>query len=249
LHCSSLHDEQPTKGESAIAPAPHWLGFGIYTVPEAARLTRIPSARVRRWIRGYEYKTGEERRDSPPVFRRGFPQLGNALALSFRDLIEVRFVEAFRSQGVAWGTIRAAHYQARRLLYSDHPFATGRFLTDGYSIFASLPRDDAHATDDDVLNVITKQYAFQKVLGPYLKGLQFENDLVTLWWPLESSRRVVIDPERSFGQPIVSRASVPTAVIAAAYRAEGSYAKVSRWYEVDELSVRDAVKYEARLAA
>lgn len=67
------------------------------------------------------------------------------------------------------------------------------------------------------------------------------------WFPV-ASRRVVIDPARSFGQPIVQE-GVPTLVLAKTFAAEGSYSRVARWYDVDVRSVRAAVDFEHRLAA
>jgi hypothetical protein len=40
-----------------------------------------------------------------------------------------------------------------------------------------------------------------------------------------------------------------TLSLAAAYRANRSYKAVANWYEVSERSVRDAVRFENRLAA
>jgi len=59
---------------------------------------------------------------------------------------------------------------------------------------------------------------------------------------------VVIDPARAFGQPIVSHAGIPTATLADAVAAEGSVAKVARLYQVEQRSVRAALRFEQRLA-
>ena len=32
---------------------PKLVGVGLYTVPEAARLTKVPSPTIRRWLFGY----------------------------------------------------------------------------------------------------------------------------------------------------------------------------------------------------
>jgi uncharacterized protein (DUF433 family) len=68
------------------------------------------------------------------------------------------------------------------------------------------------------------------------------------WWPLGRDHRVVLDPERSFGRPIITPESVPTAILARAFQAEGSIDSVARWYEVDPRSVLDAVEFEKKLA-
>jgi uncharacterized protein (DUF433 family) len=72
---------------------------------------------------------------------------------------------------------------------------------------------------------------------------------VIRWWPLGEKRLVVLDPTRNFGRPIVARHGVPTEVLASAAKASGSIGEVTRWFEVAEREVRDAVEYEQRLAA
>jgi uncharacterized protein (DUF433 family) len=75
-----------------------------------------------------------------------------------------------------------------------------------------------------------------------------EFDDLVRWWPLGKERRVLVDPRRSFGHPIVQE-GVPTAILARSYRAEGSAAAVARWFEVTEESVADALDFERSRAA
>jgi len=93
--------------------------------------------------------------------------------------------------------------------------------------------------------------AFKKVISRYLATLDFPRglDRVERWWPLGKSRKVVVDPQRSFGQPIVSDEGVLTAVLARAHAAEKSYRAVAQWFDVSERSLRDAVAFEATMAA
>jgi hypothetical protein len=46
-----------------------FLGIGLYTVAEAARLTCISQGRLRRWLRGYTYRGGEAPVPSAPSGR------------------------------------------------------------------------------------------------------------------------------------------------------------------------------------
>lgn len=87
-------------------------------------------------------------------------------------------------------------------------------------------------------------------MAPFLKELEFaDGDRATQWWPPQGRRRVVLDPLRSFGQPIIKKYSVPTAVLARAYSVEQSYETVARWFEVPSPTVRVAVDFEQQLAA
>ena len=222
------------------------LGVGIYTVPEAARLTGIHPSRLRRWLRGYEFTRGEHKRFSPSVIAGQLPIIDNVLALSFLDLQEARCLHEFRRRGVGWHALREAHRKACVELRTDHPFSTGHFKTLGRSIMWDAATEE---NDGVLLDLAKNQASFRSVLSPYLRGLEFINDRIGRWFPLEGSRRVVIDPLRRFGHPIVAKRGVPTAILMRAYGAEGSYEKAAGWYEVDVRSVRDAVRYEHALAA
>ena len=83
-----------------------YLGIGIYGVPEAARLTGVSAPRIRRWVKGYTFRVRGSARRSAPVWQSQLPRLDHQIAVSFLDLIEIRFVNAFLEHGVSWPTIR-----------------------------------------------------------------------------------------------------------------------------------------------
>src|SRR5439155_21144893 len=85
---------------------PIYLNAGIYTVTDAARLTRVSAGRIRRWLKGYRYKSRKKKQySSPPLWNGQFKPIDGKLALGFLDLIEVKFVDAFLNAGVIWDTI------------------------------------------------------------------------------------------------------------------------------------------------
>ena len=81
---------------------PNLLNTGLYTVPEAARLTRVSVGKIRRWLKGYNFRSGESVHHSDAVWQGEIKPMENKLALSFRDLLELRFVDAFIRAGVSW---------------------------------------------------------------------------------------------------------------------------------------------------
>ena len=170
------------------------------------------------------------------------PRLDDELAIGFLDLMEARFIDAFRAHGVSLQAIRLAATRAREVVHSSHPFCTHSFKTDGKTIFAEIAQD---TKDPTLLDLLQSQYAFHEVLAPYLyEGIEFETDVPARWRPMKGNRRVVLDPERQFGQPIVDREGVRTEVLAAAFRTEQSVDRVARWFEIDKRSVRAAVEFE-----
>jgi hypothetical protein len=91
------------------------IGTGIYSVAEAARLSGVSSACIRRWLRGYSYDTSAGQRDAAPVFSGSYSLIDGEMALSFLDLIEVRVVHALRARKISWKLIRKAEQHAREV--------------------------------------------------------------------------------------------------------------------------------------
>lgn len=224
------------------------LGIGLYPVPEASRLTGISQGRLRRWLRGYTYRAGEEVHSvSTPVWRRQIPEIDETLGLGFLDLMEARFVDAFRAASVPWRVIRLCAERAREITGSDHPLSSRRFRTDGRTVFAEVVDQ---AGEKQLLDLAKNQLAFGRMIGPSLyAGIEFSvDDMPARWWPMGQQGTIVIDPARSFGQPIVSDGGVPTTVLADAVEAEGSIAKVALLFRLPQHSVRAALRFEKRLA-
>jgi uncharacterized protein (DUF433 family) len=223
------------------------LQTGIYTVPDASRLTRVSPWRIRRWVRGYEFKVKHGRHRSPAVWNTQLDQIDHAIALGFLDLLEVRCVDAFVRAGVGWKTLRHVHDQARRLVGHTHPFCTNQFATDGQTIFM-----EERGKHDEVAlwDMRDLQRVFERIVRPFLKNVEFDSGSVpSRWWPNGKARLVALDPRRSFGQPIVFRDGVPTSVLARSVAANGSADEVARWFEIHPASVHEAVAFERALAA
>jgi len=230
-----------------ITHAMDLLGVGIYSVTEASRMTAVSPGRIRRWLSGYTFYTSGHRHASPPVWQREIAKCDGKTALSFRDLMEIRCVDFFLRRGVCWKTLRQAERLGRELLGTSHPFSTDRIKTDGHTIFAELYRREK---EPSLLDLAKSQHVFNQIIGPFLLGVEFSADgLPTRWWPMARSRRIVIDPQRSFGQPIVNREGVPTRILAQAHHTMGSVLDVADWYRVDRRSVKAAITYEQQLLA
>lgn len=220
------------------------LALGIYTLPEAARLTRVPISNIRRWALGYEFVRAGQRHWSPPLIKLQLHPIEGLAAVSFLDLQELRLLHAFRSRGATWQTLRVAHERAEALIGHSHPFSTGRFWSAGREILTEV----AHAQRDRALeNIVSRQLVFKRFIAPYLRGLEFKDRIAVRWYP-RRDRLVILDPTRNFGKPVVKE-GVPTRVLARSYGAERSVERVAKWYDVAVSSVRAAVDFERRQAA
>jgi len=217
-------------------------GRGIYLPAQAARLAQLDDDRVRRWIRGYDFKGRRgEKRHSAPLFRR--QHQGVRLALTFLDLVEVLFVKTFLDHGVTLPTIRVVQREAAEEFGVRHPFCVKRFETDGETIV--LRHRDA-AGVERILDRKRKQWLFVDVFNPLLKTLDYAGveQEARRWWPMGKGSPIVLDPERSFGQAIVAKANVPTATIYAAHRAHEPVEQIADFYELTLDQVRAAIAFE-----
>jgi len=225
-----------------------YSGDGIYTIPEAARLTRVPAASIYRWLFGGSLsKYLRSSVEASPVVHHKFDVLENVANLSFADLIQIRLIHDFRIHNISLQKIRKAAKNAARLLDSPHPFCSVRFKTDGVSLMLDVEGDDGK---ESLIELSTLQQVFRDIINPFLKDLEYDDDFVSRWWPKAGKHLVVIDPNRNFGQPTLAREGVPTISIFEAYKAAGgSCEKVAAWYEIPESAVRSAVEFEESLAA
>jgi len=226
----------------------NFLNTGIYTVPEVARLSRVSTGRIRRWLRGYKFRTKKKREyHSPALWHGQLEPIDHSLALGFLDLIEIRFVDAFLRAGVSWAMLRKAHERGKELFKTPHPFCTRRFKTDGHEIFVELHKETGESS---LVEIAHNQHVFVQIVSSFLKELEFGGaDVLLRWRPTTSRRLVVLDPTRNFGRPIVAKYGVPTEILFRASKACGSVGEVSRWYEVPEIEIDDAVEFEQSLAA
>ena len=158
------------------------LGLGLYTIPEGARLTGVPGRSIRRWLLGYRYRRDDATHAQPSVWRADAPTVDGVTGLSSLDLIEVRFVHAFRQHGVSWKVIRLAAERACEEFQRTHPFVSRRFKTDGRWIVLETIEETG---ERNLLDLVRNQFEFEKIVAPLLKGgLEFaDDDEVVRWWP------------------------------------------------------------------
>jgi uncharacterized protein (DUF433 family)/DNA-binding transcriptional MerR regulator len=228
------------------------IGQGIYSVPEAARLTGIAAPSIRRWLFGYTARDGERHSARRPgLWTPAFADEGER-ALSFHDLIELRFVDAFRAHGVSLQAIRVAARHAREMFGTDHPLTCRRFQTDGRSVFATVAKElEGTGEEESLIDLVKKQWVFKEVVASALySGIEYDPSGTNAlrWFPVPRSRSVVLDPARAFGKPILDRFRVPTDTLYQAFKVEKDIRRVANLYEIPAEAVGAAVRFEERLA-
>lgn len=225
------------------------ISVGLYTFQEASRLTNASPQDLRRWLNGYSHKVlhSEGRVKHAPLWETELAEQ-EIEGISFHDLLEVRFVQAFRKHGVSLQTIRAASEQARALFNHPYPFTCKRFQTDGRSIFATAMEETG---ETELLDLAKRQFAFTKIIEPSLyRGIEFGSDeLASHWYPMPRSKAVVLDPRIAFGKPVVTSGNIRTSILYDAFKAEENKPFVAKLYDVPLSAVESAIRFEERLAA
>ena len=226
---------------------PDLLGKGIYSFSNAARIVDAYPQSVRRWSEGYSFKTRNKagRSISAPLLLTPAIQYDEHSVLTFEQLVEILFIRLFRARGVAMPVIRAAALRASHLFKSEHPFAFEGLKTDGRDIFHMSPSDVNDLSNAAVAESLAKgQMIMADIALPYFKKLRYDNFVASQYWPLGTDRKIVIDPERSFGEPIDASTGTPTRIIYGRFAAGDPVERIAYWYNASQASVEDAIEFE-----
>ncbi|BAM05296.1 hypothetical protein [Phycisphaera mikurensis] len=218
-------------------------GNGIYTLPEAAALIGMKVPTLRSWFRD------DGRRRS--LFRGDYlaARAGERLtALSFHDLVEAVVAVKLKGLGMTPQRIRRTHAALAEAYGTPHPFAyRGFFVSEKADrVFAEFREDDPGGPlRAGFLEVGAEQHAIREVLQPFLQRVDYDprTELAALV-RLTADGSVHLDPERGFGKPLVASCSQRTAVLHAAWLANGRDAPVvADWYGVTTPEVEAAVSF------
>jgi len=218
------------------------LEMGIYTIPDVAELVEATQADVRIWIEGKK-----NRQD--PVITNQLGRVGGKTAVSFANLMELRFIARFSNAGVRLNEIRNIMDEAKELFDHPHPFATRAiFKTDGRKIVAELARKnglnliyDLRSKNYEMPSVVMKSFKENVVFDPHGEAIQ--------WTPRpDIAPNVIVHPRIAFGHPVLKRSKIPTETLAKSVKVEGNIGFVADIYDISERYVREAVKFEDNLA-
>ena len=217
-----------------------------YTVAEAAHYLSIPETTVRAWINGTSYTDADGRRRK---FKRviEIPDPKKSL-LSFFNLAEAHVLRALRTNHrIRLQDIRRALDYVRKTLGWKRPLIHEGFQTDGLSLFVEQLGQvvDASAAGQRVM---------PEVLTAHLERLEWQDDLAARLHPFTrlsdqgpSPKTILIDPQHSFGRPVIASLGVTTSVIAERYKAGDSIAKLVREYGGPQTDIEEAIRCELQI--
>lgn len=224
---------------------PDILEVPAYSVAEAAHYLLIPEATLRSWVYGRRYPVAAGTARFAPVIQ--LP--GRQKRLSFTNLVEAHVLDAIRREhGVQLQKVRDALQFMQDRLGMEHPLASQPVATDGVDLFV-----ERYA---QLINVSREgQLAMGEIMRAYLRrvdwspaGYAIRLYPFTRKRKLDEPKAVVIDPEVSFGKPVLVGTGIPTATVAERYKAGESVDELAADYDLGREQVEEAIRCELEAA-
>ena len=226
-------EEPLTKLDSRSEPA--------YSITEAGRYLRLSPATLRSWVLGRPYPTARGLSQFAPVLKLAKK---DPATLSFSNLIEAHVLRSLRTEhGVPMGAVRQALAYAQREMKIDQLLLREELCTAGGELFL-----DRYG---ELMNLSASgQLAMRKVFEAHLKRVEWGR----LRFPVRlypflvsesaSAKSILIDPQISFGRPVVSGAFISTRSIVDRIDGGENVDEVARDYNLTREVVEEAVVYE-----
>jgi uncharacterized protein (DUF433 family) len=217
-----------------------------YTLTEAARYLRLPTATLRSWVLGREYPTTEGGAQFPPLIR---PASLQPSLLSFSNLVEAHVLRSLRTEhGVSVKDLRTALSFAQQTLGIDRLLLRQELRTEAGKVFL-----DRYGELIDLS--ASGQLAMRRFLEEHLKRVDWdETSFPVRLYPFVSGfasnedRPIAIDPQIAFGRPVLVRRGVSTATIAERIDAGESVEDVAADYDLGQAEIEQAALYERAAA-
>ncbi|WP_204136869.1 DUF433 domain-containing protein [Halomicronema sp. CCY15110] len=219
-----------------------------YSYQDAERYLHIPKGTIRSWVKGRTYETKQGKRFSEPLIELPKP---DAKALSFTNLVEAHVLRAIRVEHeVRLDQIRIALSFISDELGYPHPLVREDFLkTDGQSIYVEHLERLLDASKGG-------QIAIRETLDIYLTRIEVdEQGIASRLFPFvhpdrakDDPKVIVIDPDISFGRPVIVGTRIPTSVLADRYQAGESVDLLAEDYRCDLALIQTALEYEGLAA-
>lgn len=216
-----------------VATAKKLLGVGLYTPAEAAMYARIPTQTLNRWM------FGDARGDAVLT-----PRMSDEKIINFLEFVEAMSIRAIvTNRRVPLHKVRQAIDLCSRKYKIKHPFArrhTTYLLGDDLVI--KLPEHD------DIVLISGReanQHLMKEIVEVHLQDLSWGADGLARAYDAYHwrDRRITMDPEIRFGEPIIHGAGYTARTLYEAISIEGNVPAAAKAYGVDEQDIMAAAGY------
>ena len=183
----------------------------LYTLSEASRFLAVPASTLGTWARGYVRRpTGRREVHGDAIVtsleaERGWP------TIPFGGLAEAMVLAAFRRSGISLQHIRLAVSVLEGEIGVAHALASRRLYSDGAAVLFDYADREGDEELAGLTQVVSRQRVFSAVVRDYLERIEYGDDPWAVRVASPATRRpvVVVDPARSFGQPMFRHGGAP----------------------------------------
>ena len=210
------------------------LGLGIYTPAEAAFYARVHTSTLKRWIHGN---------------RSGLPVVDAQLAgdpertITFLDFVQALAIRSIRrDMKISLQKIRDAVELAKDKYQVQYPFAMKhKTFVFGDEILIEI---ETHGLVR-MSGTLKRQHVMKAIAEPYLQDVSFGADMLAQAYKAfeHQDRRIVMDPKKRLGQPVITGCRYTAGALWHAYRTEGSVTAAAKAYGVEQADVDLAIRY------
>ena len=210
-----------------------------YAISEAAHYLAVPKSTLRAWFAG---QSGFR-----AVIRPADPK---GLVLSFSNLVEAYVLAAIRRKHhIGLPTIRRGLKFLVDRLGSKRPLLEQQFATSGKELYVELG-EIINISRDGQIEMAELIHAYLERVERDPAGVPIKLYPITRSKPVqEQPRTIVIDPQVSFGRPVIAGTGIPTAVLAEQFEAGDDVRDLAKEYDTTEEAISDALRCEFRLKA
>jgi uncharacterized protein (DUF433 family) len=157
---------------------------------------------------------------------------------------------AFRQAGVSMQHLRRAVKLLNEQIGVAHALASKRLYSDG----AVVLYDYAEREDDEELanltQVVSQQRVFAETIKEYLERIEYADDWASrLISPATREKVIVVDPSRSFGQPIFLKGAARVEDVLDRWRAGERLTDVAQDFGVPAEDIEDYLRGAVPAAA
>lgn len=173
------------------------------------------------------------------------------LVLSFSNLVEAYVLSAIRRKHhIGLPTIRRGLSFLTERLGSKRPLLEEKFATHGARLFVERLGQIINLSAIGQVEMAELIQAYLERVERDPKGLPIKlYPFIRTQPPKEQPRTVVIDPQVSFGRPVIAGTGIPTAVLAERFKAGDQPPDLAKDYGASEEAIWDAIRCKVDLKA
>lgn len=227
------------------------LDTPLYTYAEAARFLGVPTSTFSTWAKGYVRRPAGRRAVVGESIVSSISVKPGFAAVPFVGLAEAMVLAGFRRAGVSLQHIRAAVATLENEIDIEHALASRRLFTDGAVILFDYAGSRGDAELAGLTEVVSRQRVFAPVVAEYLRRIEYGGDgwPVRLVSPATQRPVIVVDPARSFGQPIFIHGAARIEDVLDRWRAGDALTEVAEDFGVPLEDVEDVLRVTLPAAA